>query len=183
MTYLIYVYVVVSILRLFKGFAAQPRLGVVTSTITESASDILHFLIVFASVFFGYALAGVVVFGRKMPEFCDIGTSMTTCWKMVFGDFDWQRAQRVASGETVFFFWTFTVLIVLIMLNMLLAIILDTYVNVKKETENTETLYSQGKESITRFMGKWAGKWLSLGQVRAKLLKDAENELRAEARA
>ena len=78
-----YIYDLVALARLFKGFSAQPRLGVVTSTIVEAMSDILHFLVVFLSVFFAYSLAGVILFGRDLKEFSNLGNSVVTLFRMV----------------------------------------------------------------------------------------------------
>ncbi|CAD7940897.1 unnamed protein product [Amoebophrya sp. A25] len=165
-----YVYVLVSLFRLFKGFAAQPRLGVVTSTIVNAATDIMHFLVVFSSVFFAYAVAGVIVFGRHLREFSDLGMSIVTCWRLVLGDFDWTAAEHVAPWEATLFYFSFTLLVVLIMLNMLLAIVLDTYMDVKSQSTRAETLYSQGLETFSRYVRLHRRQRVSLDAIRSELL-------------
>ncbi|CAD7949535.1 unnamed protein product [Amoebophrya sp. A120] len=175
-----YLYVLISLVRLFKGFSAQPRLGVVTNTIINAAVDILHFLVVFSSVFFAYALAGVIVFGRHLQEFATLDVSLTTCWRLVFGDFDWERTSRIAPWEAAVFFYSFTLLVVLIMLNMLLAIILDTYMDVKGQSTKAETLYSQAIETGSRYIRLKKGSRVSLEYIRKHLLRRAKALLLAE---
>ena len=61
--------VIMATIRLFKGFSAQPRLGLVTSTLASAASDIMHFLLVFISVFMAAASVGKdlgVFWGRML---------------------------------------------------------------------------------------------------------------------
>merc|ERR1712113_703218 len=48
----VYPFIIVS--RFFKAFSFQPRLALVTATLSEAATDILHFGIVFGSVFIVY---------------------------------------------------------------------------------------------------------------------------------
>ena len=50
------------------------------------------------------------------------------------GDFEWHEMKRVGWFEANIFFWSFTILIVFIMLNMMLAIVLETYLTVKSGT-------------------------------------------------
>ena len=49
--YMTSIYVVVMMLRFFKSFRANPRLNVVTQTITDGSVDIMHFGIVFGTIF------------------------------------------------------------------------------------------------------------------------------------
>ena len=75
---------------------------------------------------------------------------------------------------TVVLMVSFTFMIVLIMLNMLLSIILDTYMVVKGETEGkAETLISQTVESFSRWRAKKKGEALGLADVRAHLMRQA----------
>jgi hypothetical protein len=46
--------------------------------------------------------------------------------KKVMGDFDWAAMRQVGHIESTIFFWLFTIIIVLVMLNLMMAIVLDT---------------------------------------------------------
>lgn len=73
-------YLIMTLARLFKGFSAQPRLGLVTNTIWRAGSDILHFLVVFVSVFVAFAVGGVMLFGSKVLVGCtEPGFSEIVC--------------------------------------------------------------------------------------------------------
>merc|ERR1719326_2164842 len=56
-------------LRMFRAFDAQPRLSLVTKTMSTAASDVAHFFIVFLAVYFCFAMTGAALFGHEMQEF------------------------------------------------------------------------------------------------------------------
>ena len=60
------VYMIITILNMFRAFRGQPRLAMVTNTIRMSVIDVFHFLIVFATVFFAFACLGMVLFGATV---------------------------------------------------------------------------------------------------------------------
>merc|ERR1719161_1594499 len=74
-------YPLVIIFRLFKAFSAQPRLAVVTKTMKNAMSDLLHFMLVFCSVFISFAIAGVVLFGREVYGFTTFPRAMNSCFQ------------------------------------------------------------------------------------------------------
>jgi hypothetical protein len=70
------------------------------------------------------------------------------------GDFDWDEMRRIGRLEAWIWFLTFMLLVNLIMLNMLVAIIMDVYAEVKSALpEDADTLWSQLYEVLDR---KWA---------------------------
>mmetsp|Transcript_75492 Transcript_75492/g.201809 ORF Transcript_75492/g.201809 Transcript_75492/m.201809 type:complete len:912 (+) Transcript_75492:3-2738(+) len=133
--------------RLLEAFSAQPRLAVLTKTLRLAATDLIHFGIVFLSAFWTYAVMGHVLFGRALPEFATLSRALQTCFAILFGDFSFD--DMLQSGRMVACLWlaTYLCLVLLIILNMLLAIIMDTYTTVKGQVADTdETLFEQAKE-------------------------------------
>merc|ERR1719265_230686 len=86
--YLCVFYPMVIMCRLFKAFAAQPRLALVTRTLSMAAIDVGHFGIVFVTIFFSYAVMGHTLFGREVYDFSDLGRSVNSCFCILMGDFD-----------------------------------------------------------------------------------------------
>jgi len=139
------VYPMVVMLRLFKSFDAQPKLGVVTKTLVVSSQDMLHFGIVFFSVFCCLCLDAELLFGRDVVEFATFLRSMHSCFRLMFGDWDWDPMRDVNRPHAMFWFWLFMMMIVVILLNMLLAIIMEAYMEVKEGSSGAMTL----KEQVT----------------------------------
>ena len=77
-------YPMIIIFRLFKAFSAQARLAIVTETLYVTGVDLLHFALVFASIFVTLGISGLVLFGRTMQQFTTFPRALTTVGMMCF---------------------------------------------------------------------------------------------------
>jgi len=169
-------YPFIIVLRLFKAFAAQPRLSVVTRTLTTSSVDLSHFLIIYMSVFMMYAVAAVVLFGRDIPDFTTVGRSVTTCFRMMLGDFDWDTLKLVGRVDAAFFFVPFSLLLTIILLNMLIAMVMDAYSMVVEQIGSTPTLWAEGRTAYKRWRTLSRGEAASLSAIVATLRRDMQDK-------
>eukprot|EP00930_Biecheleria_cincta_P068429 TRINITY_DN5584_c0_g1_i2.p1 TRINITY_DN5584_c0_g1~~TRINITY_DN5584_c0_g1_i2.p1 ORF type:complete len:887 (-),score=146.00 TRINITY_DN5584_c0_g1_i2:67-2703(-) len=144
------IYPMMMMLRLFKSFAAQPRLAVVTETLQEASQDMLHFGIVLFSVLLTLCLDAVLLFGRDIEDFGNFGRALHSCFRLMFGDWDWKPMEKVNRFAANVWFILTLVFVVIILLNMLLAIIMDNYMNVKKRSASSESLGKQMQEMWRR---------------------------------
>jgi len=138
------VFTFVMMFRFFKAFRANPRLSIATNTLSGAAVDIVHFSVVFIVIFLSFALIGHISFGHLHPGFRDIYFMSLTCWDILMGDFD--TYSLVAIDTLMGPLWTvgFMFIVLLILLNMLLAIIFDTYGDVKgKQGGDVLTIWAQ----------------------------------------
>eukprot|EP00746_Dinoflagellata_sp_MGD_P152328 gnl/MRDRNA2_/MRDRNA2_83580_c0_seq3.p1 gnl/MRDRNA2_/MRDRNA2_83580_c0~~gnl/MRDRNA2_/MRDRNA2_83580_c0_seq3.p1 ORF type:complete len:863 (+),score=149.05 gnl/MRDRNA2_/MRDRNA2_83580_c0_seq3:151-2739(+) len=143
-------YPMVVMARLFKSFAAQPRLAVVTATLVEAAQDMLHFFIVFTSVYVCMVVNGVLLFGQDVEDFATFDRAFHTCFRAMFGDWDWDALSDVGRFYAGLWFWLFLLIMVIILLNILLAVLMDAYACVKQNAGNAQTLPKQISEMIRR---------------------------------
>lgn len=173
---LIGTYPLLIMIRLFKAFAAQPRLSIVTKTLSSSAVDLVHFLLVFLSIFFSYAVAGIVLFGREVDGFTTPGRAVVTCFRTMMGDFDWDELSQVGRWEAGVWFITFMIIIVLLMLNMLLAIVMDAYSEQKELLREAKPLWHETAELFSRMRQERKGKLVSLKNVARYLAEYEEQE-------
>ncbi|CAE7436604.1 pkd2 [Symbiodinium natans] len=114
-------------LRLFKSFHAQPRLAVVTKTIATASQDLLHFFIVLMSVYTCMAVFGYLLFGQDVEDFSTWDRACITCFRTLLGEWDWEQLESVGRVLAAIWLWCFVVLVVLVLLNMVLAILMDAY--------------------------------------------------------
>lgn len=128
--------VFIIMLKFFKAFQANPKLQLVTNTLRNAASDIFHFCLVAGAVFVGYGVIGHIMFGGDLVTFNTLERSMNTAFTVLMGDFGWyveasESDVGLASGSpwflVVLWFWSFMVFNFLILMNMLMAIILEHY--------------------------------------------------------
>eukprot|EP00927_Polykrikos_kofoidii_P019341 TRINITY_DN19030_c0_g1_i1.p1 TRINITY_DN19030_c0_g1~~TRINITY_DN19030_c0_g1_i1.p1 ORF type:complete len:860 (-),score=125.80 TRINITY_DN19030_c0_g1_i1:263-2842(-) len=136
-------YTSIVMLRLFKSFAAQPRLALVTATLQGSSTDMLHFGIVFFSVYVVMMVNGVLIFGQDLEDYATVTRAVHTCFLAIFGEWDWDLLGDVGMFKAALWFWIFQLIMVLTLLNMLIAIILEAYSDVADRARSTETLLQQ----------------------------------------
>ncbi|XP_066150967.1 polycystin-2-like protein 1 isoform X2 [Euwallacea fornicatus] len=132
-------------LRTFKYLNFNRRMSQLNNTIRRCAKDILGFSVMFFVAYFAYAELGYLVFGNQVEDFRSFGRSMFTLLRTILGDFDYETIQKANSVVAPIYFLTYIMLVFFILINMFLAIINDTYADVKvdiaiasKEIEMTE---------------------------------------------
>lgn len=157
-------------MKLFKAFGANARLQLVTATMVSASKDLFHFLVVFAALFVGFSLMGHILFGEDIEEFRSFGLAVNTAFESLLGDFDWFSDIVISNKDlgsglpfwlVVAWFYLFMVFIVLVMMNMLLAIVMDHYstlmVEVKADLEAAPTLWKQSANMYKRFRAQRTG--------------------------
>jgi len=160
-------YHLVLLVFFFTAFEAQPRLGIVIHTLESSFIDILHFLLVLAPTFVAFAISGCFIFGRRIEEFSTFEGAVGMCFKLMMeGEFDWAVLSEEHWFTSVLWTWTFVILMVLLMLNMVLGIILDVYTLMRKQSGSSETVVETIRQLLQRARHAWV--W-----VRAQKLLDA----------
>jgi hypothetical protein len=150
------------VLKFFKGFEANPRLQIVRNTLVTVSTDVGHFAVVFVPIFACFAVIGHVLFGQDLNKFHTIGSSFNTGVAVLMGEFSWytdlsDTPSILPSGmpRVVLAIWfiLYTAFVILVMLNMLLAIILDQYVRVaasKKAQADARTIFQQAIRTVNR---------------------------------
>jgi len=151
-------------LKFFKAFQANARLQVVTKTLMRAFVDIVHFMVVFMAAFNGFVVTGHILLGGDILHFNSFGASFNTAFLCLLGDFGWysdltEKVEPLASGLPYFvvslWFWSFIIFALQILLNMLLAIIMDNYAAVTGELmtmADAPTLVQQCHRYWTRKM-------------------------------
>jgi hypothetical protein len=124
-------------LRLIKMLDFQPRMDLVTRTMAAAANDLGHFFGLFALVFLGFSTIAYMNFGRSIESFSSIGWSSDTCFRLMLGDTGPYDSLLTTSNamSAVIFYYIFMGVVFFILLNILLAILVDAYVAVKSATE------------------------------------------------
>ncbi|XP_010015011.1 PREDICTED: polycystic kidney disease 2-like 2 protein, partial [Nestor notabilis] len=106
-----------------------------SSTLSRCAKDIIGFAIMFFIVFFAYAQFGYLVFGSQVEEFSTFQKCIFTQFRIVLGDFDFENTEAANRILGPIYFITFVFFVFFVLLNMFLAIINDTYSEVKADYE------------------------------------------------
>jgi len=161
--------------RFFSAFSAQPRLGLVTATLVAAGNDLLHFGVVLGVTIVIFCSSAVILFGREVEEFENFGRTYVSVFRGLMGDLDYTPLTEVGRAPALIWFGCFMVFVNMVMVNMLLAIIMDVYGSVKGQiSDNTEdfpTMFSQTCEIVRRGIQKRQGKRMSLQSILHELEK------------
>lgn len=166
------IYPMMVMLRLFKSFAAQARLAVVTDTLIEAWNDMFHFFIVFLSVFGCLCINGVLMFGQDLDLFGTFQRSLHTSFRMMLGDWDWEPMVGVRRRDSMVWFLVFQLVVVVILLNMLLAIVMEAYMRVKKRSSKAIDLFKQMGDMKRRRAMNSRGQRVKLNTIYDKFIKE-----------
>jgi len=151
-------------LKFFKAFQANPRLQLVTNTLIHAADELFHFGLVFLAIFMGFTVSGHIFFGDDLVQFSSFDRSVNTAFAVLLGDFDWYSAQSVSDKELgsgmpqiilALWFWVYTILVLLILLNMLLAIVMEHYTELvtqvrERSATDAPAIWTQASRFVQR---------------------------------
>ena len=167
--------------RLFFQTQAHPRTAMLVQTIRKGADDMAHFLVLVAIIMSSFVLLGVAAFGSSRPEFRDGEAGFRTLWEMMLGS-------MLQNGATLNETWThqrplmmfqliYMILVFLILLNFIIAIVVEAYMKVVQDLEDCEVEQSlwQDVAAISRMMSMMhLRKW----PYQAELIKELKRSKR-----
>ncbi|XP_062443711.1 polycystin-2-like protein 2 [Rhea pennata] len=120
-------------IKIFKYISFNKTMTQLSSTLSRCAKDIIGFAIMFFIIFFAYAQLGYLVFGSQVDEFSTFQNCIFTQFRIVLGDFNFATIEEANSILGPIYFITFVFFVFFVLLNMFLAIINDTYSEVKAD--------------------------------------------------
>uniref|UniRef100_A0A8C3I6D8 Polycystin 2 like 1, transient receptor potential cation channel n=1 Tax=Chrysemys picta bellii TaxID=8478 RepID=A0A8C3I6D8_CHRPI len=123
-------------IKIFKYISFNKTMTQLSSTLARCAKDILGFAIMFFIVFFAYAQLGYLLFGTQVENFSTFIKCIFTQFRIILGDFDYNAIDNANRVLGPIYFVTYVFFVFFVLLNMFLAIINDTYSEVKEELSN-----------------------------------------------
>ncbi|XP_064572721.1 polycystin-2-like protein 1 [Zonotrichia leucophrys gambelii] len=120
-------------IKIFKYISFNKTMTQLSSTLARCAKDILGFAIMFFIVFFAYAQLGYLLFGTQVENFSTFVKCIFTQFRIILGDFDYNSIDNANRVLGPLYFVTYVFFVFFVLLNMFLAIINDTYSEVKEE--------------------------------------------------
>ncbi|XP_072484571.1 polycystin-2-like protein 1 isoform X2 [Notamacropus eugenii] len=120
-------------IKIFKYISFNKTMTQLSSTLARCAKDILGFAVMFFIVFFAYAQLGFLLFGTQVENFSTFVKCIFTQFRIILGDFDYNAINKANRVLGPAYFITYVFFVFFVLLNMFLAIINDTYSEVKEE--------------------------------------------------
>ncbi|NXX81390.1 PK2L2 protein, partial [Urocolius indicus] len=122
-------------IKVFKYISLNKTMTQLSSTLSRCAKNIIGFAVMFFTIFCAFAQLGYLVFGSQVEEFSTFQNCIFTQFRIVLGDFDFKTTEEANRILGPLYFITFVFFVFFILLNMFLAIINDTYSEVKADFE------------------------------------------------
>ncbi|KAF4131472.1 Polycystin cation channel [Phytophthora infestans] len=120
-------------LRGLNTFRDHVGLSILTRTIASAVRSFRTFSVIFAVIFVAFASTGTVLFGNSVDEFSSLLQSTKTCVNMLFNNFDVRTIDQI--DYSVAYYWSYMSLMTFVLLNIVLAIVVDAY---KKEKDKKD---------------------------------------------
>nr|CAD7449563.1 unnamed protein product [Timema bartmani] len=119
--------------KIFKFISFNKTMSQLSNTLSRCAWDIAGFSIMFFIVFCAFAQLSYLLFGSQLERFSTFINAMFTLLRILLADFDYDAIERANRILGPLFFVTYIFFVFFVLLNMFLAIINDTYSEVKSE--------------------------------------------------
>ena len=148
------------LMRLIKVIDFQPKLALVSKTIEKAAGPLSYFSGVFVTIVTCFSICANLVFGSISGNFSTISSSALTCFNLFLGDLgvNDEMMSSTMSGPWLCFLFCYLIVTFFVLLNILLAIIVDAYVEVKDSASHTpgvfQDLQNVGRNTIAKCQGK-----------------------------
>ena len=167
-----------SLLSFIQYFNLNTKLKNMKGTLATSGSELLPFMVVFALFYSTYALVGMYLFGHSLEPFMDYWNSINSCFEMMNANFPFADLEPALPRDEgidatyiagLFYFYSFIFLHYFVLLNMVIAIVVDSYGQVKGDQESrTVRLLKQNMgplpENVRGDLYRWGLTfWVNLG--------------------
>eukprot|EP00741_Cyanophora_paradoxa_P009608 tig00001537_g9306.t1 len=129
--------------RIFKFFELNPRLSVLTNTVGRAVPDLAAYLVIFVIIFAGYAFFAWIVFGYRIEAFRSFYSSFARLFGNLGGGLDIGELTDAAPRAGVFFYFSFIVLVSLILINIFIAIVGKYYTEAGAEAIRSEEEFAK----------------------------------------
>ena len=124
-------------LKLLKLIRFNHRIYQFTKTLSTAAPPLMSFMIVFSIFYVAYSILFYAMFGAILPEYRSFLFTIETLFNTVMGAFDFEviRENNRILGPIIFF--SFMMIMVMILLNVFLTILMDSYAEVQEDEQLT----------------------------------------------
>ncbi|KAM8842582.1 polycystin-2 [Synchiropus picturatus] len=159
--------------KLFKFINFNKTMSQLTGTMSRCAKDLVGFAIMFFIIFLAYAQLAYLVFGTQVNDFSTFQASILTQFRIILGDFDFSEIESSNPVLGPIYFTTFVFFIFFILMNMFLAIINDTYSEVKADMSQ-----QRSEMEMTDLIKKGCNKALRKLRLKKTAVDDISDSLR-----
>ena len=183
------------VLRFLKVLDFQPRMSLITQTLRLASVDLGHYLTLFSIILIGYATIGTILLGDRLRQFQSFGSSAASLFMLLMA---WEpqsmyltmssvtNQSKISATMMTFqvFFWTWVIIATFLMLNIVLAIIVESFSHIKAHLKKAPTITTESLSVFRqglRILGNrlFGSEWLISDQELEKVLIKHDRSLQA----
>lgn len=138
-------------IRFLKLFRFNKRMSLLGSTIAACAKPLAAFLVNFMLVFLAYAILAFLAFSGDNENFKNFLTTFETQTSIILGDFDYRDIEATNRLLGPAYFFTFMYFSVFYLLNMFMAILNDSFADVKSSNDKQQNEYEMVEFILSKF--------------------------------
>ncbi|XP_033117714.1 uncharacterized protein LOC117117519, partial [Anneissia japonica] len=125
----------ISTIKFMKLLRFNKRMLLLAHTIKTCWMELLLFFMMFSVIFASYACAGFMLFGNSMIDYYTMVTTLESLFATLLGNFNFDEMVGVNRVLGPIFFFSFTLTIVFVLMNMFITIINEAFSVAKEENE------------------------------------------------
>ena len=155
-TFLVSMIVFFSTIKMNKLLRFNRRMSLLSSTLRHACFPLSMFGFMFAIVFCGFATMATLFFGQNVMGYRNFISSLTSLLSLMLGKTNFSDLERANRITGPLFFFAFMFLISMVLVNMFLSIIIDSFIVVKHDNDKQSNEYEIVDFIIERFK-MWTG--------------------------
>jgi hypothetical protein len=114
-------------LRVLKFLSVNDRLNMIGRMLSEASGDLVSFAVMFIIVFLGYTTFGYLLYGQHLEDWRTWYYAAASTFFIVLGTVDYHSMYEINTVLTPIFFFSYIIIALFILFNMLLAIVNESY--------------------------------------------------------
>lgn len=131
----------ITTLRILRILGYNRRLTEIVRVITSAARDLIGFGFVFIIIYIAYVLFGFLIFGKSLSEYKTVFKSFGTLTNSLIGKNRLDMMIHVAPQEATFFYFTYTLCVILTLLTTFSAILNYSIMGVRQQSKGNPEMY------------------------------------------
>ncbi|CAK0862971.1 unnamed protein product [Prorocentrum cordatum] len=162
-------YHLVLIFRFLVASRGQRRLALVVNTIIQGFEDIMHLTVVLLLMILAYVFSGHILFGARMQDFSTVWGSWGYVFQIV-GQREYQWDDLIAGHNSIIvmiWLWSLFLVVILVVLNLVLAMVFDSYNEVRTSVTDKDTIWHTGLRLFYQLQS--LSTWTTHQEIRGRL--------------
>ncbi|TRY80381.1 hypothetical protein TCAL_04863 [Tigriopus californicus] len=151
--------VFVAWIKVFKYLSFNKTMTQLSGTLGAAAKDLSGFSVMFFIIFSAFVQLGYLLFGTQVRDFRSFIDSVFTLFRMILGDFNFRDIEKANAFLGPVYFLSYIFFVFFVLLNMFLAIINDTYGEVKADLKTKKPdfqmsdFFKTGVNNVKGYLG------------------------------